>query len=66
MLLQALAERAGRVVARDFLERVLYGEHGVDSNALEVHVHSLRKKTDPDLIRTARGLGYVLTDGAHS
>ena len=65
-LLQTLAERAGRVVARDFLERVLYGKDGVDSNALEVHVHSLRKKTDADMIRTARGLGYVLTDGTHS
>ena len=63
MLLQVLAERAGRVVARDFLERVLYGENGVDSNALEVHVHSLRKKTDASLIRTARGIGYVLIDG---
>ena len=51
-------------VARDFLERVLYGAEGVDSNALEVHVHSLRRKTAPDLIRTARGLGYVLTEGA--
>lgn len=66
MLLQTLAERAGRVVGRDFLERVLYGEHGVDSNALEVHVHSLRRKTNADLIRTARGIGYVLTDGARS
>jgi two-component system response regulator QseB len=63
LLLQTLAERAGRVVARDFLERVLYGERGVDSNALEVHVHSLRRKTGADLIRTARGIGYMLLDG---
>jgi len=62
-LLQTLAERAGRVVTREFLMRVLYGPEGVASNALEVHVHSLRKKISPDLIRTARGLGYVLTDG---
>jgi two-component system, OmpR family, response regulator QseB len=61
-LLQTLAERAGRVVTREFLMRVLYGPEGVGSNALEVHVHSLRKKINPDLIRTARGLGYVLTD----
>jgi two-component system OmpR family response regulator/two-component system response regulator QseB len=60
LLLQTLAERGGRVVARDFLERVLYGREGVGSNALEVHIHSLRKKTDPDLIRTIRGLGYLL------
>ena len=43
--------------------RVLYGPEGVGSNALEVHVHSLRKKLNPDFIRTARGLGYVLADG---
>ena len=61
-LLQTLAERAGRVVAREFLVRVLYGPEGVGSNALEVHIHSLRKKTHPNLIRTARGLGYLLTD----
>jgi DNA-binding response OmpR family regulator len=61
-LLQTLAERAGRVVAREFLMRVLYGPEGVGSNALEVHVHSLRKKFGADLIRTARGLGYVLSD----
>ena len=59
LLLRTLAERAGRVVMRDFLERVLYGDDGVESNALEVHVHSLRRKLDPDAIRTARGLGYL-------
>jgi two-component system response regulator QseB len=61
-LLQTLAERAGRVVTREFLMRVLYGPEGVGSNALEVHVHSLRKKISPNLIRTARGLGYLLSD----
>lgn len=60
LLLRTLAERAGRVVTREFLERVLYGDDGVESNALEVHVHSLRRKMAPDAIRTARGLGYLL------
>lgn len=60
LLLRTLAERAGRVVTREFLERVLYGDEGIDSNALEVHVHSLRKKTAPDAIKTARGLGYLM------
>jgi two-component system response regulator QseB len=64
LLLLTLTERAGRVVARDFLDRVLFGTEGVDSNALEVHVHALRKKTDPGLIRTIRGLGYLLEDSA--
>jgi two-component system response regulator QseB len=64
LLLLTLTERAGRVVARDFLDRVLFGTEGVDSNALEVHVHALRRKTDPGLIRTIRGLGYLLEDSA--
>jgi two-component system response regulator QseB len=63
LLLLTLTERAGRVVARDFLDRVLFGTEGTDSNALEVHIHALRKKTDPNLIRTVRGLGYLLEDG---
>ncbi|HVT31422.1 MAG TPA: response regulator transcription factor [Rhodanobacteraceae bacterium] len=62
LLLLTLTERAGRVVARDFLDRVLFGAEGIGSNALEVHVHSLRRKTEPGLIRTARGLGYLLED----
>jgi two-component system response regulator QseB len=62
LLLLTLTERAGRVVARDFLDRVLFGTEGTDSNALEVHVHSLRRKTEPGLIRTVRGLGYLLED----
>lgn len=59
-LLQALAERAGRVVTREVLERVLYGDAGIESNALEVHVHALRRKTTPPLIRTVRGVGYLM------
>jgi len=60
LLLRTLAERAGRVVTREFLEQVLFGDDGVGSNALEVHVHALRKKLGADAIRTARGLGYLL------
>jgi two-component system, OmpR family, response regulator QseB len=64
LLLLTLTERAGRVVAREFLDRVLFGADGIDSNALEVHVHSLRRKTDAELIRTVRGVGYVLGEVA--
>ncbi|MEO7326100.1 MAG: response regulator [Dokdonella sp.] len=60
LLLRALAERAGRVVLRATLERALYGNDGVESNALEVHVHALRRKLTPEAIRTVRGLGYLL------
>jgi len=63
LLLRTLAERAGRVVTREFLERVMYGNDGVDSNALEVHVHGLRRKLAPEAIKTARGLGYLLVRG---
>jgi DNA-binding response OmpR family regulator len=59
LLLRALAERAGRVVARDVLEQAMYGNDRVESNALEVHVHALRRKTSARAIRTVRGLGYL-------
>lgn len=63
MLLKALMERAGRVQTRDSLERKLYswGEE-VASNALEVHVHQLRKKLGTEFIRTVRGVGYMVSD----
>lgn len=60
VVLRALAERAGRVVARATLERAMYGPDGAESNALEVHIHALRRKLSPSAIRTVRGLGYLL------
>jgi len=59
MLLKSLMENAGRVQTRHVLESRLYswGEE-VASNALEVHVHHLRKKLGADFIRTVRGVGY--------
>jgi DNA-binding response OmpR family regulator len=61
MLLRALMENAGRVQTREQLESKLYswGEE-VASNALEVHVHHLRKKLSPDFIETVRGVGYAV------
>lgn len=61
MLLKALAEHPGRVLTREALESKLYawGEE-VASNALEVHVHHLRRKLGPDRILTVRGVGYRL------
>jgi two-component system response regulator QseB len=59
LLLRALTERAGRVVPRGTLEKALFGNDGIDSNALEVHVHALRRKLSRDSIRTVRGLGYL-------
>ena len=51
----------GRVLTRDKLQQALYGwDEEVESNALEVHVHHLRKKFFPELIRTVRGVGYLV------
>ncbi|HCX32824.1 MAG TPA: DNA-binding response regulator [Rhodocyclaceae bacterium] len=60
-LLHELMTHAGRVLSRRQLEERLYpwGEE-VESNAVEVHVHHLRRKLDPRLIRTIRGVGYLL------
>ena len=60
-LLKLLMERAGSVVSRAQLESALYawGEE-VESNALEVHVHHLRRKLGVGLIRTVRGVGYMV------
>ena len=61
MLLKALMENAGRVQTREALETKLYswGEE-IASNAVEVHIHNLRKKLMPDFIKTIRGVGYVV------
>ncbi|MGB8054698.1 MAG: response regulator [Azonexus sp.] len=60
-LLQMLLENAGRVLTRTQLEQSLYGwRDEPDSNALEVHIHHLRRKLGSDLIRTLRGVGYTI------
>lgn len=60
-LLHALMRNAGRVLSREQLEEHLYSwGHEVDSNAVEVHIHHLRRKLQPDLIQTVRGVGYVV------
>jgi len=60
-LLQELMLNAGRVLSREQLEQRLYawGDE-VESNAIEVHVHHLRRKLAPDLVRTIRGVGYMM------
>jgi two-component system response regulator QseB len=61
LLLHELIAQPGRVLTRDKLQQALYGwDEEVESNALEVHIHHLRKKFFPELIRTVRGVGYLV------
>jgi DNA-binding response OmpR family regulator len=60
-ILEQLMRNAGRMISRAQLESALYGwGEGVESNAVEVHIHHLRRKLGADLIRTVRGVGYLL------
>jgi len=60
-LLEALADRPGAYLTRAQLEERLYGwDEEIASNAVEVHIHGLRRKLDPSLIRNVRGMGYTL------
>lgn len=61
MLLKALVEHVGVIQTKEGLEAKLYswGDE-VASNAIEVHIHHLRKKLPPDFIRTLRGIGYMV------
>ncbi|MBF1802115.1 response regulator [Alloalcanivorax profundimaris] len=60
-LLVELARGPGRVFTRAHLEQALYGwSDEVESNALEVHIHHLRRKLGGDSIKTVRGVGYML------
>lgn len=59
MLLQLLLASPQRVFTREQIEAALYGwGEGTESNAIDVHVHHLRRKLSPDIVRTVRGTGY--------
>ena len=60
-LLHALLLNAGRVLTREQLGDALYGwGEEIESNAIDVHIHHLRRKLAPDSIRTVRGVGYMI------
>lgn len=62
-ILLALLERPGAILSKSTLEDRLYGwQEGVESNAVEVHIHKLRAKLGTDFIRTIRGAGYRLVE----
>lgn len=66
-LLETLVRNRNRVLTRRQLEDALYGwGNEVESNAIEVHVHHLRRKLSGKLIRTVRGLGYALAQDPES
>lgn len=61
-LLHELMRSGGRVLSREQLEERLYSwGHEIESNAVEVHVHHLRRKLAPGVIRTIRGVGYMIS-----
>ena len=61
MLLKALMESAGAILTKENLEAKLYswGEE-IASNAIEVHIHNLRKKLPVGYIQTVHGMGYII------
>ena len=60
-LLYALMLNAGRVMSREQLEQQLYSwGYEVESNAIEVHIHHLRRKLFAEVIQTVRGIGYTM------
>lgn len=62
-LLLELAKNAGRYVTRAKLEQAVFAANtDIESNALEVHIHHLRKKLGAERIQTIRGVGYLLVE----
>lgn len=66
-LLQELMLNAGHVLSREQLEERMYrwGDE-VESNAVEVHVHHLRRKLGAQIVKTIRGVGYMMPRGDHA
>jgi len=63
VIMAALMERPGALLSRASLEEKLYGwGEEVESNAVEVHIHNMRKKIGAEHIRTVRGVGYMLAE----
>jgi two-component system response regulator QseB len=60
-LLEVLLSNQGKVMSRANLEQALYNwDQDIESNTLEVHIHNLRKKLFSKLIKTVRGVGYLV------
>ena len=62
-IIRALLENIEKVVSKKTLENMLYSwDDSVESNAVEVHIHNLRKKIGKDIIKTIRGIGYIIEE----
>lgn len=61
LLMRALLEYPGRILSRSQIENYVYRNHdSIGSNAVEVLIHTMRKKFDKELIRNVRGLGWMV------
>ena len=67
-VLEALLSQSQRVLSKAHLREKLYDWSGAEpeGNSLEVHIHHLRRKIDPGIVRTVRGVGYALGSGESS
>jgi two-component system response regulator QseB len=66
-ILETLLRNAGQTLTRQRLEEALYGwDDGVESNAIEVYIHHLRKKLGKSTIETVRGIGYKIPKIVHA
>ena len=60
-MLLSLWQARGQVLSRARLEQALYGfDESLESNALEVHIHHLRRKLGEGIVKTVRGVGYFM------
>lgn len=63
--MRVLVERPGVILSRSEIEERIYGwGDEVESNAIDVLIHSIRKKFDKDIIRNVRGAGWIVLKGA--
>lgn len=63
-IVETLMRQPGAVISREALEESLYGwGQEIASNTVEVHLHFLRKKLGPDVIKNVRGVGYRISEG---
>lgn len=61
LILKKLIENKNKPISRQKLENILYNwDEEVESNAVEVHIHNIRKKTSQSLIKNIRGFGYKI------